>query len=196
MSRSLRFLAAFVVYAVIDMAWNMSPPAVAMYANLHEASGNDWSFGKPMDTWGGLELVAVIVFFALIALANSHLAIGPAIRERDLQRAMKNGFLLGCAAYATYIVPTFIQHRQLAGGARSHRYPDRRVVEPGDVGDRDLVGAAPSGGLKTGLGSGRIGPTRSAAFSGRGAGLKTGAPFPFPDRAGPGRPARRDLPRG
>ena len=63
MSSSLRFLAAFVVYAVIDMAWNMSPPAVAMYASLHEASGNDWSFGKPMDTWGGVELVAVLVFF-------------------------------------------------------------------------------------------------------------------------------------
>ena len=108
MSRLLRFFCAFVVYAVIDMAWNMSPPAVAMYASLHEASGNDWSFGKPMDTWGGVEVVAVLVFFALIALANSQLAIGPAIRERNLQRAKKNGFLLGCAAYATYIVPTFI----------------------------------------------------------------------------------------
>lgn len=108
MSRLLHFVSAFVVYAVIDMAWNISPPAVAMYASLHEASGNNWSFGKPMDTWGGVELVAVFVFFALIAFANSHLVIGPAIQERDLQQAMKNGFLLGCAAYATYIVPTFI----------------------------------------------------------------------------------------
>ena len=104
----MRFVSAFVVYAVIDMAWNMSPPTVAMYASLHEASGNDWSFGKSMDTLGSVELVAVLVFFALIALANSHLAIGPAIGERNLQRAMKNGFVLGCAAYATYIVPTFI----------------------------------------------------------------------------------------
>ena len=108
MSRFTRFLSAFVVYAVIDVAWNMSPPAVAMYANLHEASGNDWSFGKPMDTWGGVELVAVLVFFALIALANSQLVIGPAIRERSVQRALQDGFLLGCAAYATYIAPTFI----------------------------------------------------------------------------------------
>ena len=107
MSKTTRFLAAFVVYTVIDLAWSMSPPAVAMYASLHEASGNDWSFGKPMETWGGVELVALVVFFALIALANSHLAIGPAIRERNLQRAMKNGFLLGCAAYATYVVPIF-----------------------------------------------------------------------------------------
>lgn len=111
MSKTTRFLAAFVVYLVVDLAWNMSPPAVAMYANLHEASGNDWSFGKPMDTWGGIEIAGLVVFFALIALANSHLAIGPAIREASLQRALKNGFLLGCAAYATYIVPVFISIR-------------------------------------------------------------------------------------
>lgn len=108
MGRFGRFLAAFVVYTVIDMAWNVSPPAVAMYARLHEASGNDWSFGKPMETWGGIELVALVVFFALIALANCQLAIEPAIRERNLQKAMRNGFVLGCAAYATYIVPTFV----------------------------------------------------------------------------------------
>ncbi len=99
MSKFTRFLAAFVVYLVIDVAWNMSPPAVAMYASLHEASGNDWSFGKPMETWGGVEMVGLLVFFALIALANSQLAIGPAIQERNLQRAMRNGFLLGSASY-------------------------------------------------------------------------------------------------
>lgn len=108
MSTLLRFVSAFVVYTVIDMAWSLSPPAVAMYARLHEASGNDWSFGKPMETWGGVEFAGLIVFFALIALANSHLAIGPAIRERSLQRALKNGFVLGCAAYATYTVPVFM----------------------------------------------------------------------------------------
>lgn len=107
MSRFTRFLSAFVVYTVIDMAWSMSPPAGAVYARLHEASGNDWSFGKPMDSWGGIEIVALLVFFALIALANSHLAIGPAVRERNLQRAVKNEFVLGCAAYATYSVPLF-----------------------------------------------------------------------------------------
>ena len=111
MSKFTRFLAAFVVYLVIDVAWNLSPPAVAMYASLHGASGNDWSFGKSPDTWGGVEFAGLLVFFALIALANSQLAIGPAIRERNLQRAMKNGFLLGSAAYATYIVPTFISIR-------------------------------------------------------------------------------------
>ena len=108
MSRFTRFLAAFVVYTVMDMAWSMSPPAAAMYASLHEASGNDWSFGKPMDAWGAIEMIALLVFFALIALANSELAIAPAVRERNLQRAMRNAFLLGCAAYATYSVPVFM----------------------------------------------------------------------------------------
>ena len=108
MSRFKSFLSAFVVYTVIDVAWSLSPPVTAMHASLHEASGNDWSFGKPPDTWGGIEAIALLVFFALIALANSHLAIAPAIRERNLRRAMKNGFLLGCAAYATYSVPIFV----------------------------------------------------------------------------------------
>ena len=108
MSRFTSFLGAFVVYTVIDMAWSLSPPAVAMYASLHEASGNDWSFGKPMETWGGVEFTGLVVFFALIALANTQLAIGPAIRERSLQWALKNGFVLGCAAYATYSVPVFM----------------------------------------------------------------------------------------
>ena len=107
MSRFMRFLSAFVVYTVIDLGWSLSPPAGAMYASLHEASGNDWSFGKPMDAWGAIEIGALLVFFALIALANSQLAIAPAIRERNLQRAMRNAFLLGCAAYATYSVPVF-----------------------------------------------------------------------------------------
>ena len=44
----------------------------------------------------------------LIALGNSYLAIEPAVKERSLHRAMKNAFVLGCAAYATYIVPIFL----------------------------------------------------------------------------------------
>ena len=104
----MRFLSAFVVYTVIDLAWSFSPLTAAIHGRLHEASGNDWSFGKPPETWGALEIAALLGFFALIALANSQLAIGPAIRERSLRRAMKNSFLLGCAAYATYSAPIFM----------------------------------------------------------------------------------------
>ncbi len=111
MMRLARFGAAFLVYTVIDVGWNLSPIARGMYERLYEASGNDAmfdSFGKQPDAWGGAEILALLAFLLLIALANSYLAIEPALRENDLRRAMRNSFVLGCAAYATYIVPIFL----------------------------------------------------------------------------------------
>ena len=35
----VRFIAAFIVYAVVDVGWNLSPIAVNMYESLYEASG-------------------------------------------------------------------------------------------------------------------------------------------------------------
>ena len=61
-----------------------------------------------MDTWGGVEMLALLAFFLLIAFANYYLAIQPAVRERNLGTAMRNSFALGCAAYATYIAPIFV----------------------------------------------------------------------------------------
>ena len=107
----VRFLAAFFVYTIIDVGWNLSPIARGMYERLYEASGNDdlfSSFGKEPDTWGGAEALALLAFLALIALANSYLAIEPAVKDGSLRRAMQNSFVLGCAAYATYIVPIFL----------------------------------------------------------------------------------------
>ena len=103
-----RFLFATVIYTVIDVGWNASPVARNMYARFHEASGNDWSFGKPMETWGTVELAGLVAFLVLIGFGNSYLAIEPAIRERKLSRAVRNSFVLGIVAYATYIVPTFL----------------------------------------------------------------------------------------
>lgn len=107
----IRFIAAFLVYAVVDVVWNVSPIAVGMYERLHEASGSDAIFdayGKQMDTWGGVEILALLAFFLLIAFANTYLAIEPAVRERNLGKAARNSFALGCAAYATYIAPIFV----------------------------------------------------------------------------------------
>ena len=107
----VRFIAAFLVYTVIDVGWNVSPIARNMYESLYEASGNNAlfdSFGKQMDTWGGGEILALLAFLLLIAFANSYLAIEPAVRENSLRRAIQNSFVLGCAAYATYIVPIFL----------------------------------------------------------------------------------------
>lgn len=107
----VRFIAAFLVYTVIDVGWNISPIARNMYESLYEASGNNTlfdSFGKQMDTWGGVEMLALLAFLLLIAFGNSYLAIEPAVKENSLRRAIQNSFVLGCAAYATYIVPIFL----------------------------------------------------------------------------------------
>ena len=110
MIKFVRFIAAFLTYAIIDIVWHLFPFVTAMYVNLREASGlgNEWSFGKEMDTWGGFEFLALLLFFLLMGLANSHLAIEPALRENSLRKAMLNSFILGCAAYATYSVPIFV----------------------------------------------------------------------------------------
>ena len=85
----IRFLAAFLVYAVIDIAWNVSPIARGMYESLYEASGNDAlldQFGRQMDTWGPVQGLALLAFFGLIALGNSYLAIEPAVKENSLHQ--------------------------------------------------------------------------------------------------------------
>jgi len=104
-----RFVAAFVIYAVVDILWNVSPMALGMYEALHEASNSARDeFGKQPDTWGAIEAVSLIVFFVLIAYANVRLAIEPAILDNSLMVAVRNSLALGCAAYATYIVPVFV----------------------------------------------------------------------------------------
>ena len=108
----VRFIAAFLIYTIIDVGWNLSPIATGMYERLYDASGNNEmfdAFGRQMDTWGGVEIIAILAFLLLIAFGNSYLAIEPALREGSLLRAMKNGFVLGCAAYATYIIPIYLQ---------------------------------------------------------------------------------------
>ncbi len=107
----IRFLAAFLVYAIIDIAWNLSPPARGMYESFYESSGHDAlldQFGRPLDELGGTVLLAALVFFLLIGLANSVLAIEPALREGRLMIAARNSFIFGCAAYATYVVPIYM----------------------------------------------------------------------------------------
>lgn len=115
MMQFVRFIAAFIIYAVIDIAWNFSPIAVGMYARFHEASGSPLS-DIQRDNLNSIGFViAGIVFFALIAYANSRFAIEPALRERSIRLAMVNSAVLGCAAYATYIVPVFLIIRDWPG---------------------------------------------------------------------------------
>ena len=108
----IRFIAAFLIYTIIDVGWNLSPIATGMYERLYEDSGNQEmfdAFGRQMDAWGGVEIIAILAFLLLIAFGNSYLAIEPALKEGSLLRAVKNSFVLGCAAYATYIIPIYLQ---------------------------------------------------------------------------------------
>ena len=105
----VRFIAAFLVYTIIDVGWNISPIAVGMYERFHESSGSNVIIDQfARDALGAAQGLAVLVFFLLIALANSYLAIEPAVKENNLLKAVKNSFVLGCAAYATYIVPIYL----------------------------------------------------------------------------------------
>ena len=107
----IRFIAAFLIYTIIDVGWNLSPIATGMYKSIHDPSGHTEVldlYGRQMDTWGGVEILSLLAFLLLIAFANSYLAIEPALKEGSLLRAVKNSFVLGCAAYATYIVPLYV----------------------------------------------------------------------------------------
>ena len=148
-----RFIAAFLVYAIIDIAWNLSPPARGMYENFYEASGHDAlldQFGRPLDELGGTVLLAALVFFLLIGLANSVLAIEPALRESSLLKAARNSFIFGCAAYATYVVPIYLMTKTWPGALGAHRHPHRRRAEPDNVVGHNLrdPAAPPSQRLK------------------------------------------------
>ena len=114
----VRFIAAFLVYTIIDVGWNISPIAQGMYKSFYEASGHD----KMLDAYGreallgsGGEVLALLAFLLLIAFGNTYLAIEPAVRENSLLKAAKNAFVLGIAAYATYIVPIFLMIKTVPG---------------------------------------------------------------------------------
>ena len=108
--KAIRAVAAIVIYIVIDVGWNVSPIALGMYESLYAATGNDAlldQFGRQMSDWGGPQIAAVLLFMILIGFANAYLAIEPALKKNDLLTAVKNSLVLGCAAYATYIVPIY-----------------------------------------------------------------------------------------
>ena len=138
----LRFIAAFLVYAIIDIGWNVTPIARGMYDRLHETAGTDRlfdTFGKEMNTWAAPEFIALLVFLALIAWANHCLAIEPGVKENDLGKAMRNSFLLGCLRHLHR--PHFPDAGLVARPSGAHRHPHRRPVEPDNLNRRHLVGA-------------------------------------------------------
>ena len=77
----VRFIAAFLVYTIIDVGWNISPIAQGMYKNLYEGERPRQDVGRLRQ---GDEPVGAAARFWLcspfccwIAFANSYLAIEP-----------------------------------------------------------------------------------------------------------------------
>ena len=103
----IHFIKASILYAIIDIAWNFGP-GLPIQGAIHRANGTDLSFMRSLTSWGGAEIIALVVFFLLIGYANARLAIVPGIEARSVRVAVKRSFVLGCAAYATYAAPIFV----------------------------------------------------------------------------------------
>jgi uncharacterized membrane protein len=87
------YLQAFITYVVVGIGYQL---AVGFGFFTHFIEGAQFDFYvEPTST--GL----MLVFFTLIAIANVHLCILPAIAAKSVSMALKNGAFLGATAYAT-----------------------------------------------------------------------------------------------
>jgi uncharacterized membrane protein len=89
------YLQAFITYVVVDIGYQL---AVGFSFFTHFIEGAQLDFYVEPTSTG---LVLMLVFFTLIAIANVHLCILPAIAAKSVSMALKNGALLGTTAYAT-----------------------------------------------------------------------------------------------
>ncbi len=100
------FIAATLFYTVIDLVWNFAIATPFIYNPLHASTGSDVNL-RTMPELGFGGIIALLAFLLLIGYANTHFVIMPAIKARNVTKALMNSFLLGCTAYATYIVPVY-----------------------------------------------------------------------------------------
>lgn len=107
MKKSALVALASIIYAVIDIGWNVL--VMPMYAAIYGAYGGDRSFVRESFAEAGIAgAIGILVFFVLLGAANVQFAVTPGVEARSVRKAIKNAFLLGCAAYATYIVPIYL----------------------------------------------------------------------------------------
>ena len=89
------YIQAFITYLVVDIGYQL---AIGFSFFTHFIESAQLGFYiEPTGT--GMALM--LVFFTLIAVANVHLCILPAIAAKSVPLALKNGALLGTTAYAT-----------------------------------------------------------------------------------------------
>ena len=149
----VRFISAFLLYAIIDIAWNLSPPARGMYENFYESSGHDAvldQFGRPLDELGGLVILAGLVFFLLIGLANSVLAIESALREGAADSREKQ-FRVRLCGLCDLRGSNINDDQDVARRIGAHRHSHRWCTEPDNIFPRNLgiPAASPAQRLKS-----------------------------------------------
>ena len=109
MNKFTIFILASAIYAIIDILWNFLIAFPFLYDPIHQANGTDLSFQRALPEAGILGIVGIVAFFLLIGYANARFAIAPALESRSVGKAALNGFILGCAAYATFAAPFYLQ---------------------------------------------------------------------------------------
>ena len=90
------YLIAFLVYVVIDVLYYIIAGLKIDNYFYTQAGILGIFYTEPHHVY------LFLVFFLLIAYANLALAIIPAVKEKQLSIALKNGLLLGLTAYSTF----------------------------------------------------------------------------------------------
>lgn len=95
MGRITLYLQAFFIYLLVDIGYQIAL-GFSFFTHFIESAQLDF-YVEPSPTGLGL----MLIFFTLIAVANVHLCILPAIEKKSVTVALKQGALLGTTAYAT-----------------------------------------------------------------------------------------------
>ena len=90
-----QFAVIFVTYIVVDITYQLSF-GLALMGRLYEQAGiRDVMSQQPNHAW------TVVIFFMMIAAVLLKLAVEPAIEQAQYRLAIRNGALVGIAAYGT-----------------------------------------------------------------------------------------------
>ena len=94
-----KYIIAFLVYVIVDSAYQVIMGLKIDSFFLAQAGIKDIYYTVPK------HLYLIAVFFVIIAIANVRLVVERAIEKKNVKMALKDGFLLGVVAYATFALP-------------------------------------------------------------------------------------------
>ena len=85
----------FIIYIVVDITYQLSF-SLAFMGRLYEQAGiRDVMSQQPNHAW------TIVIFFMMIAAVLLKLAVEPAIEQAQYRLTIRNGALVGIAAYGT-----------------------------------------------------------------------------------------------